>query len=59
MNFADGLVRAQVNLDNPLFLPVLGFSLPVFITGCLAILGLWAWWRAARKPARLSRQSAL
>jgi hypothetical protein len=43
LNFADAAVRAQINLGNPLFQPVLGFSLPVFVTGVLALLGLWAW----------------
>jgi hypothetical protein len=42
---ADGMTRAQVNLDNPLFQPVLGVSLPVILVDGFALLGLAAWRR--------------
>ncbi len=42
---ADSLIRAQVNLENPLFQPLLGFSLPVIVVNALALLGLWLWWK--------------
>jgi len=55
LNYADGLVRAGVNLGNPLFQPVFGFSLPVLITDSLVLLGLWLWWRTVRKSAFMPR----
>jgi hypothetical protein len=45
LNLLDTLVREQVNLDNPLFQSVLGFSLPVLIMNVLVTLGLWICWR--------------
>ncbi len=42
---ADEIVRAQVNLQNPFFNPVLGVSLPVILVNLLALVALffWAW----------------
>jgi hypothetical protein len=40
MVLVDPFIQAGVNADNPFFRPMLGFSLPVFLTYCLAILGL-------------------
>jgi hypothetical protein len=42
---ADAVVRAQVNLGNPFFQPILGFSSPVFIVNIGAVLLLWLWWQ--------------
>jgi hypothetical protein len=42
---ADAVVRAQINLNNPFFQPILGFSLPVFIVNIGAVLLLWLWWQ--------------
>ncbi len=41
---ADRVVRAQIDLGNPLFQPVLGFALPVALVNCLAAVGLAVWW---------------
>jgi hypothetical protein len=42
---ADRLVRAGVEQGQPLFRPVLGFSLPVAAINGLALTALWlAWW---------------
>jgi hypothetical protein len=49
---ADAVVRAQVNLGNPFFQPILGFSLPVFIVNIGAVLLLWLWWQKGH-PARI------
>jgi hypothetical protein len=38
---ADGWVRGMINLENPVFLPVLGHSLPVLLVYLLAGLGIW------------------
>jgi hypothetical protein len=40
MVLVDPFIRAGVNVENSFFQPVLGFSLPVFVTYCLAVLGL-------------------
>jgi hypothetical protein len=45
LNLLDTLVREQVNQNNPLFQPVLGFSLPVLGMNVLVVLGLWIYWR--------------
>lgn len=48
--FANRTVIEQVDAGNPLFRSVLGFSLPVFLTGllCLLLLGLVSYrWEAA------------
>lgn len=42
---ADEIVRAQVNLQNPFFNPVLGISLPVLLVNILALLALFFWAR--------------
>jgi hypothetical protein len=47
----DPLVRAQVNLDNPFFRPVLGFSLPVLVVNGLALLLVVVWLVARRNRA--------
>ena len=49
---ADGLVRSQVNLGNPLFQPVFGFSLPVVLVNGIVLLGLWIWVLRARNHSR-------
>lgn len=46
LNSADAIVRMQVNRGDPLFMPVLGFSLPVLMVDGLALGGLWLWRRA-------------
>ena len=43
LNLADGWLREMVNLENPFFLPVLGYSLPVLLIYVLAGLGVWLW----------------
>lgn len=48
MNLLDGWIRMMVNLENPFFLPVFGYALPVFLTYLLAGLGLFL---LTRKPA--------
>lgn len=40
MVLADPFIRAAVADNNPFFRSVLGFSLPVFITNCFAVVGL-------------------
>ena len=42
---ANGVIIEQVDLGNPFFRSVLGFSLPVFLTGlvCLLLIGLMAY----------------
>jgi hypothetical protein len=40
MVLADPLIRAGVDEGNPLFQPVMGFSLPVVVVCCVAIMGL-------------------
>lgn len=42
---ADSLVISQVNAGNPWFQPVFGYSLPVFLTNGLALIGIWIWAR--------------
>ncbi len=49
---ADTLLRAQVNLGNPLFQPVLGVSLPVLGTYGLVVLLLGVWWQVASRRQR-------
>jgi hypothetical protein len=41
--YANNLVQSQVNQDNPLFRPLLGFSLPVVVVNVIVILALWRW----------------
>jgi hypothetical protein len=44
LNLADAVVRAQVDAGNSLFLPVFGFSFPVFAVNSLAFLIVVLWW---------------
>jgi len=46
---ANDLVQAQVNLGNPLFQPLLGWSLPVVVVDVIVFLALWIWWKRANK----------
>lgn len=48
MFFVDDYVIAGVDAGNPFFQPVLGYSLPVFITIILTFIGVWVWsrWQA-------------
>jgi hypothetical protein len=57
LNLVDTFLRSQVNEGNPLFRSVLGFSLPVVIVNGLAIVGLWIWWRWARKSLPLPQSN--
>jgi hypothetical protein len=41
VSLADGWVREMVNLENPFFQPVLGYSLPVLLVYLLAGLGVF------------------
>lgn len=45
MAMLDPIIIAQVDAGNPWFQPVIGYSLPVFLTTILAFLGTWAWAR--------------
>jgi len=45
MVLLDPFIIAQVDAGNPLVQPILGYSLPVFITIVLTFIGLWAWTR--------------
>ena len=47
LNLADGWVRAMVNQENPFFVSVLGYSLPVLLVYLLAGLGIWLWSKSA------------
>jgi hypothetical protein len=44
---ANALILAQVNLGNPLFRPLLGWSLPVIIVNVIICMLLWMWWKRA------------
>jgi len=46
---ANDLVQSQINQGNPLFQPLLGFSLPVVIVNVIVLLSLWIWWKRASK----------
>lgn len=48
MFFVDDYVIAGVDVGNPFFQPVIGYSLPVFITIILTFIGVWVWsrWQA-------------
>lgn len=46
---ADKVVRNQINLDNPLFQPVWGFSIPVLIVDAAAFIGLRLWVKRVRR----------
>jgi len=43
MVLLDPFIIKQVDAGNPLVQPILGYSLPVFITIILTFIGLWAW----------------
>ena len=45
MVVADPIIIKQVNKGNPWFQPVIGYSLPVFLTIGLSLLGVWIWFR--------------
>jgi len=47
--YADDVVMTQVNQGNPLFLPLLGYSLPVVVVNAIILLALWLWWKQANK----------
>ena len=53
LNLLDGVVRAQVNAGNPLFQPLLGYSLPVLLVNGLALAGFGVW--ISRQPAQALR----
>ena len=46
MAMLDPVIIARVDTGNPWFQPIIGYSLPVFITIILTFLGLWAWLRS-------------
>ena len=46
---ANDLVRSQVDQGNPLFQPLLGWSLPVVVVNAIVLLALWIWWKQASK----------
>ena len=46
---ANAIVLAQVNQGNPLFRPLLGWSLPVIIVNVIVCLVLWIWWKWKNK----------
>jgi len=50
MTVFDTAIIAQVDAGNPWFQPVVGYSLPVFLTILLTISGVWAWarWQEGR-----------
>jgi hypothetical protein len=56
--FADDLILTQVNQGNPLFRPLLGFSLPVVVFNWIIFLALWVWWKRASKMEFISTQTA-
>jgi hypothetical protein len=51
---ANGLILAQVNRGNPLFQPLLGWSLPVVIVNVTVCLVLWIWWKRAKMMYKLN-----
>jgi hypothetical protein len=50
VSFADGIVRAQVNLQNPFFTPLFGVSLPVLLVNSLTLIALCLWVRFLPRP---------
>ena len=46
MAMLDPVIIARVDIGNPWFQPIIGYSLPVFITIILTFFGLWAWLRS-------------
>jgi len=53
---ANPIVLAQVNQRNPLFQPLLGWSLPVLIINLIIIMCLWIWWKVANNKKLLPAQ---
>jgi len=45
MALLDPIIIAQVDAGNLWFQPVIGYSLPVFITTAVSFIGIWAWIR--------------
>ena len=45
VNYADNLVRTQVDLGNLWFQPIIGFSLPVLLVPLAAVGALYLWVR--------------
>lgn len=45
---ANSIILAQVNRDNYLFRPVLGWSFPVIIVNVVVCLALFVWWKKAK-----------
>lgn len=45
MAMIDPIIFAKVDAGNPWFQPVIGYSLPVFLTVILALFGVWIWAR--------------
>ena len=43
MALLDPIIINGVDIGNPAFMPVLGYSLPVFLTIALTLVGVWAW----------------
>ena len=43
MAMLDPIIIAQVDAGNPWFQPVIGYSLPVFLTIVVTLFGVWAW----------------
>ena len=56
--YTDELILTQVNQGNPLFLSLLGFSLPVVIVNLIVFLALWIWWKRTSKMYYSSKQTA-
>jgi len=56
--YTDELILTQVNQGNPLFLSLLGFSLPVVIVNLIVFLALWIWWKRTSKMYYSSMQTA-
>lgn len=45
MAMIDPVIFAQIDAGNPWFQPVIGYSLPVFLTIILTLFGVWIWIR--------------
>ena len=45
---ANAIVLTQVNQGNPLFDPLLGWSLPVIIVNVIVCIMVWIWWKWAK-----------
>jgi len=41
----DSIIIDQVDIGNSWFQPVIGYSLPVFLTIVITFFGVWAWTR--------------